>query len=287
MDSVNNGIVRYPETYQTFNHGLDDYPFLIDDGIPETNQSRVSQANPLGAIHQNPSTSICKSWQEMEEKIESQQELINTLMANCKLMERMVSSSRQRSEHGGSLALIAPQSPAAAGAHTNHDNACRMRAASLQPSSGAAPTDLSTASLMRMFDEVLVCLDQIELTVDRDVLHAIPADSSQQPAQDPAYTHAAARVLAGGTPLRLLRAELRLKAAVVASTAGAVRAKLERSAAARARLAAAADGLSAQLAAERRAVAALRAQVTAASSMMREKEKIGRASCRERVCQYV
>jgi hypothetical protein len=53
------------------------------------------------------------------------------------------------------------------------------------------------------------------------------------------------RALAGGTPLRLLRAELRLKAAVVASTVGAFRAKLERTAAARARLAAAADELTA------------------------------------------
>ena len=198
-------MIRYPETYQSLNQSLDalDYPFLSEENIHQTGEYRMMQTNPLAAAHSNP-MAVGRTWQGMEEKIESQQELINTLMANCKLMERVVASSRaQEATHHPSL------SPPPPSASINYGTvASPSRSSVAIASSSVGPADLSTPSLMRMFDDVLLCLDQIELTVDRELL-----DDTGRPAPDPPYTQSSARAgLAAGTTLRLLRAELRLKA---------------------------------------------------------------------------
>jgi hypothetical protein len=105
------------------------------------------------------------------------------------------------------------------------------------------PFELPASALIRLLDEILASLDRAEAVMAREAqdLAEASGESSKSPTAPPSLPPAR------DTALRLLRADLRLKAAVLASAAGAVRSGLERAAAARSRLAAAAASLTAQV----------------------------------------
>jgi hypothetical protein len=192
---------------------------------------------------------------KLGDKTECEQQLMLTLRENCKVIRRMVEGScPSMSEEAYIYSTQTGTDPSAA-------YSARAKCGSAPDSTqfAASSNSISSSSLLRMFEEVMVCLDQIDVAIDHDAVDAFPLDRSSF-SPEPASR---ARKFGPGSSLRLLSAELRLKAAIVSSAAGSLRAKLEHSNSVRARLAAAADGLAAQLAHERQTATALRAKADA------------------------
>jgi hypothetical protein len=251
------GLTRRPERYPAIYQHLE-YP-----------RGEVASHDSVQVQERNPLINVERTRHDTAELTECEQQLMRTLRENCKVIKRMVEGScpdmPEETDLYSTQSRINPASSYSAGA--------KSRDYPDSPQFAAPLNGISTPNLLRMFEEVMVCLDQIDLALDRDAVEAIPANHpvfSSEPASS-------ARKLGPGSSLRLLSAELRLKAAVVASAAGSVRAKLEHSTSVRARLAAAADGLAAQLAHERRSTTALRAKADAElARAMKLEAEVGR-----------
>ena len=235
-----NSLTSCPERYPSNCPRLD-YP-----PVGESSQDAV----PVQG--KNPLINEERKRQEIGSKTECEHQLMQTLRENCKVIKRLVEGSCPN--------ILEETYP-----YSHQSGIDATAAYSAGPKSGDAPEStqftassncISSPSLLRMFEEVMVCLDQIDLAIDQDSAEAIPVDHSSFSPESAGR----ARKIGPGSSLRLLSAELRLKAAIVASAAGSVRAKLEHSNSVRTRLAAAADGLAAQLAHERQSVAALRSK---------------------------
>jgi hypothetical protein len=216
----------------------------------------VASQDGIPVQGRNPLINVERSKQEVGDrsvtKSECEHQLMQTLRENCDVIKRLVEGSCP-----SMLEEIYKYSPqTGVEPNTAYNNGAKSGSAPDLTQFAATSSGISAPCLLRMFEEVMVCLDQIDLAIDQDAVEGIQVDHSSHSPESTSRT----RKFGPGSSLRLLSAELRLKAAIVASAAGSVRAKLEHSNGVRARLAAAADSLAEQLAHERQHVAALRAK---------------------------